>query len=115
MKNVVEEDSEFRNTRSGTRVITRGMEDFLTIKSHFEGNNLSFYTFFLKSEKPIKTVVRHLPLDTPTENIFDELVSLGFDVVRVKQMITTLRSPPEIPKTVNLPLFLVTLPRTAKY
>jgi hypothetical protein len=90
------------------------MADFLAIRSHFEGNSLSFYTFFPKSEKPIKAVVRHLSLDTPTENICDGLVSLGFDVVRVKQMTTTFRSPPEIPKTVNLPLFLVTLPRTAK-
>jgi hypothetical protein len=90
------------------------MADFLAVKSHFEGNNLSFYTLFSKSENPIKTVIRHLPLNTPAEDICDGLVSLGFDVVSVKQMTTTRRSPPEEPKILNLPLFLVTLPRTAK-
>jgi hypothetical protein len=90
------------------------MADFLAIKSYFEGNNLSFFTFHPKSEKPIKAVIRHLPINTPAEDICDGLVSLGFDVVNVKQMTTTRRSPPEVPKISNLPLFLVTLPRTAK-
>jgi hypothetical protein len=89
------------------------MADFLAIKSHFEGNNFSFYTF-PKSEKPIKAAIRHLPINTPAEDICDALVTLGFDVVSVKQMTTTRRSPPEVSKTINLPLFLVTLPRTAK-
>jgi hypothetical protein len=42
-------------------------------------------------------------------------VSLDFDVVSVKQMITTCYSPPEESKIINLPLFLVTLPRSAKF
>jgi hypothetical protein len=71
----MKEDFEFRNTRNGTRVITRGMADFLAVKSHFEGNNLSFYNFFPKSEKPIKAVIRHLPINTPAEDIFDGLVN----------------------------------------
>jgi hypothetical protein len=90
------------------------MADFLAIKSHFEGNNLSFYTFFPKSEKPIKAAIRHLPLNTPAEDICDGLVSLGFVVFSVKQMTTTRRSPPEVSQTINLPLFFVTLPKTAK-
>jgi hypothetical protein len=65
LKNVAKEDFEFRNTRSGTRVITRSMADFLAVKSRFEGNNLSFFTFYHKSEKPIKAVIRHLPINTP--------------------------------------------------
>jgi hypothetical protein len=59
-------------------------------------------------------VIRHLPYTTPAEDISDVLVSLGFDVVSVKQMTSTRRSPPEESKVINLPLFLVTLPRTAK-
>jgi hypothetical protein len=90
------------------------MADFLAIKSHFEGNNLSFFTFYPKCEKPIKAVIRHLPVNTPAEDICDGLVSLGFDVVNVKQMTTTSGTPSEEPKLSNLPLFLVTLPRTAK-
>jgi hypothetical protein len=78
------------------------MVDFLGVKSHLETNNLSFYTFYPKSEKPIKAVIRHLPINTPAEDIYDGLVSLGFDVVS------------EEPEVTNLPLFLITLPRSAK-
>jgi hypothetical protein len=59
-------------------------------------------------------LIRHLPHNTPAEDISDGLVSLGFDVVSVKQMTATRGSPPEESKIINLSLFLVTLPRTAR-
>jgi hypothetical protein len=59
-------------------------------------------------------VIRPLPQNTPAENISDGLVNLGFDVISVKQMTATRRPHPEGSKTANLPLFLITLPRTAK-
>jgi hypothetical protein len=62
----------------------------------------------------MKAVIRHLPHNTPAEDISDGLVSLGFDVITVKQMTATHRSLPDGPKTINLPLFLITLPRRAK-
>jgi hypothetical protein len=65
-----------------------------TVKSHFEKNNLSYLTIYPKSEKPIKAVIRHLPQNTPAEDICDGLMSLGFNVISVKQMTTTRRSPP---------------------
>jgi hypothetical protein len=86
------------------------MADFQFVKSHFDGQNLSYYSFFPKSEKPIEAVIRHLPHNTTA----DGLVSLGFDVVSVKQMTVTHCSPPEECKIINLPLFLVTLLRIAK-
>jgi hypothetical protein len=60
LKNVVKADFEFRITRIGTRVITKGMADFEAVKSHFSNNNLSYFSFFPKSQKPIKAVIRHL-------------------------------------------------------
>jgi hypothetical protein len=59
-------------------------------------------------------VIRHLPHNAPAKDISDGLKSLGFDVVSVKNMIATRRSPPEESKIIYLPLFLVTLSRTAK-
>jgi hypothetical protein len=53
VKGMVSENFEFRSTRNGTRVITRSMGDFQFVKSHFDGQNLSYYTF-QKSDKPIK-------------------------------------------------------------
>jgi hypothetical protein len=97
----VKEDFEFRNTRNGTRIITRGMVDFLAVKFHFEKNILAYFIFYAKSEKPIKAVIRHLPPNTPAEDICGGLVSLGFDVISLKQMTTTRRSPPVESKITN--------------
>jgi hypothetical protein len=114
LKSVISEDFEFSSTRNGARVITRGVADFQSVKFYFDGQNLSYFSFYPKSEKPINAVIRHLPQDTPAEDISDGLVSLVFDVFSVKQMTTTRRSPPEESKVIILRLFLVTLPRTAK-
>jgi hypothetical protein len=90
------------------------MSDFQYIKTYFDNHSLQFYTFLPISEKPIQAVIRHLPYTTPAEDISDGLVSLDFVAVSVKQMTSIRRSPPEESKTINLALFLVTLPRTAK-
>jgi hypothetical protein len=73
LKIVVKENFEFRCTRNGTRVITRSMADFQSVKSHFDAHNLSYYSFYPKSEKPMKAVIRHLPHITPAEDISDGL------------------------------------------
>lgn len=114
LKTVVKEDFEFRNTRNGTRVITKGMADFEAVKTHFTNNSLSFYSFYPKSQKPIKAVIRHLPPNTPAEDISEGLMNRGFDVISVKQMTSNRRSSTEGATARNLPLFLITLPWTAK-
>jgi hypothetical protein len=114
LKSVVRENLELRSTRNGTRVIARGMADFQSVKSHFDANNVSYYSFYPKSKKPMKAVICHLPHNTPAEDISDELVSLGFHVISVKQMTATRWSPSEGSTTINLPLFLITLPRMTK-
>jgi hypothetical protein len=50
-------------------VITKDIVDFQAVKLHFESNNLSFYSFFPKSDKAIKAVLRHLSNNTPAEDI----------------------------------------------
>jgi hypothetical protein len=62
------------------------------MKTYLEKKKLSF-TFFSKSEKPIKAIICHLPQNTPAEDISDGLMNLGFDIISIKQMITTLRTP----------------------
>jgi hypothetical protein len=112
LKDVAKQEFEFRSTRNATRVVTKDMLDFEAVKAHFHSHNLSFYSFFPKSEKPIKAVIRHLPINTPAEDIPEGLGDLGFDVVSVRQLSTTrwaLEGTPAI-----LPLFLVTLPRNPK-
>jgi hypothetical protein len=114
LKSVVKGDFEFRSTRNGTRVVTKGMADFEAVKSYFTNNNLSFYSFFPKFQKPIKAVIRHLPPNTLAEDISDGLVNRRFDVISVKQMTSNRRSSSEGVTTRNFPLFLITLSRTAE-
>jgi hypothetical protein len=52
----------------------------------------------------MKALIRHLPHNTLAEDISDGLVSLGFDVISVKQMTAIRRSPSDGSPTINLPL-----------
>jgi hypothetical protein len=90
------------------------MADFQSIKAHFDAHNLSYYSFYPKSKKPMKAVIRHLPYNTLSEDLSDGLVSLGFDVISVMQMTATRQSPSDGSTTIILPLFLITLPRKTK-
>jgi hypothetical protein len=114
LKGVLKDNIEFRSTRNGTRIITKTMANFSAFKSYTEKNNLAYFTFYTKSLKPIKAVIHHLPLNTLAEDISDILVSRSFDIISVKQMTVTCHSPHEGTTTINIPLFLITLPRTAK-
>jgi hypothetical protein len=91
LQSVVKENFEFRSTRNGTRIITRNTEKFQSVKPHFDANNMSYYSFYPKSEKPLQAMIRHLPYNTPAEDISDRLVSFGFDVISVNQMTATRR------------------------
>jgi hypothetical protein len=89
------------------------MTDF-SIRKYLEQNNLSYFTFFPKSGKPMKTVVRNLPANNLAQDISEGLVDLGFDIISVKQKATGRRSKSEGSIPQQLPLFLITLPRTEK-
>jgi hypothetical protein len=78
---------EFRNTRNGTRVVTKELSDFSAIKAFFQKENLSFSTFHPKSLKLIKAVIRHHPSLTPAEEIYEALQELGFDIISVKHKV----------------------------
>jgi hypothetical protein len=94
LKGVLKDNSEFHSIRNETRIITKTMADFSAFKSYLEKNNLAYFTFYPKTLKPIKAVIHYLPLNTSAEDISDGLVSMGFDVVRVKQMTAICQSPP---------------------
>jgi hypothetical protein len=77
-------------------------------------NNFHYFTFSANSGKPIKAVIRHLPPDTPAEDISDSLEDLGFDVINVWQMTATRRAHNGQTHVEPLSLFLVTLTRNIK-
>jgi DNA replicative helicase MCM subunit Mcm2 (Cdc46/Mcm family) len=97
---------EFRNTRSGTRIITKEMADYLAMKSYLEKHNLQYFTFSPNSEKPIKAVIRHLPPDS--------LEDMDFNVIYMRQLTTNRTAPNGQTHVETLSLFLVTLIRKLK-
>jgi hypothetical protein len=74
LKGIAKQQFEFRSTRNGTRVTTKDMVDYQSVKGHFEANNLLYYIFYLKFERPIKAVIRHLTISTPAKCIVQGLV-----------------------------------------
>jgi hypothetical protein len=86
LRGFVKGSFDFRNTRNGTRVVTKEMSDVSAVKAYCQKENLSFYTFHPKSLKPIEAVIRHLPSLTPAEEIYKALEKLGFDIISIKQM-----------------------------
>jgi hypothetical protein len=114
LKEHVKGQHEFRNTRNGTRVITKEMPDYLAMISYLEKNNLQYFTFFPNSAKPIKAVIRQLPPDMPAEDISDSLEDLGFNVINMMQLTTNRRAPNGQTHVEPLLLFLVTLTRNVK-
>jgi hypothetical protein len=66
LKGVARQNFELRNTRSGTRVVTKDMVDCQAVKEYF---NQTYFTYFPKSEKPVKAVIRHLPTNTSAQYI----------------------------------------------
>ena len=108
IKTKLKGDFTIRNTRNGFRITTKNMEDYLTLKNHLDQDQTHYYTFHTKAEKPIKAVIRHLPGETPAEDIANELLALGYKVHNVRQMSTTRQQPEGDRQTQALPLFLIT-------
>jgi hypothetical protein len=86
------------------------MADYSAIKEYLSSQNLNYFTFYPKSLKPIKAVIRYLPGNTPAE-IYEGLVELGFGIISVKQMSTARQSQGS---SISLPLFLIAPPRSEK-
>jgi hypothetical protein len=114
LKELEKGNFEFHNTRNGTRIVIKEMADFSAIRSYFDDQRMSYFTFYPKSQKPVKSVIHHLLHSTPAEDIYDGLMNLSFDVISVKQMTTNRRPSVEGTIIINLTFFLIRLSRTTK-
>jgi hypothetical protein len=88
LKALLKENFEFCFTRNGTRIVTKEMADFSSICSHVGKNNFPYVTFYPKSQKLLKAMIRLPPFTIPLEDISDGLADLGFGVIRVKQNVS---------------------------
>jgi hypothetical protein len=56
------------------------MAGYSSMKPYLEKNNIHYFTFSPNSETPMKAVIRHLPPDTPGEDVSNSLEDLSFNV-----------------------------------
>jgi hypothetical protein len=87
-KGMAKQNFEFWRTRNGINVLEKDMVDCQAVKAHFKNTNLSYCTFYAKSQKPVKAVIHQLHQTSPAEGISDGLVGLSFNVISVKDMST---------------------------
>jgi hypothetical protein len=80
LKAVLTREFFFWNTASGTRNTTKSMADYKTIQNVLSQKGLPFFTFYIKGDKPVKAVIRHLPNYTLSEDITVALQKLGYKV-----------------------------------
>jgi hypothetical protein len=99
---------EFHITRNRARIITKEMSHFSATKLHFDYQKIPYSTFYPKFQKPVKAVVHQLHV-VPVWRTLG-----GFDIISVERMTTNRRSSAEGTTTVDLPMSLITLPRTAE-
>jgi hypothetical protein len=59
----------FRNTTNDTLITTKNMVNYNTIQKFLTEENLRFFTFFTKADKPVKAVIRHLLGNTSAKDI----------------------------------------------
>jgi hypothetical protein len=45
LKGVAKQTLELCSTKNGTRIVTKDMVDYQSVKTYFESNNISYYTF----------------------------------------------------------------------
>lgn len=68
----------------GICIVTYCVATYKAILSYLSEHSLHHFTFYPKSNKPIKAVICHLPINTSLDDITLALQELGYDVISVK-------------------------------
>jgi hypothetical protein len=90
---------ELRSTRKGIGIVTWEKIDSSAIPAHFCNTRIHYFTFHPKSGTLIKTVIRHLSVNTPAEDVSSGLEEVCLMVISVKQVTAIL--PPMREETAN--------------
>lgn len=60
--------------------------DYEKLEAYCIQQNKQYSTTIAKKDRPLKVVIRKLPIDTPTQDIYQDLVDLEYPVIEVTQM-----------------------------
>ena len=85
IKSMIQGDMKVVNTKEGLRYYLSSVDDFRTVKKHLETQKQEFFTYQIRSELPLRVILKRLPSRADPEGIKLELTNLGFPVRAVKQ------------------------------
>ncbi|GFW81725.1 uncharacterized protein TNCV_2883991 [Trichonephila clavipes] len=108
LKSIYQKFPDITNKSSGEfiKLITNYIEEYHALTNFLEDKDFEFFSLKPKPIKPIKIVIKGLPIFTKTHEIQSDLEEEGFAIENLSQLIS------KRTKTA-LPFFQVTLPRNA--
>ncbi|GFU84137.1 uncharacterized protein TNCV_4504361 [Trichonephila clavipes] len=96
-----------KNSGKFIKPFTKDVDEKHKLTNFLESDkDFEFFCVKPKSEKPIKVVIKGLPIFTKTQEIHSDLEEEGFSIEKVSQLISKKHKGP-------LPFFQITLPRNA--
>nr|CAD7427247.1 unnamed protein product [Timema monikensis] len=64
--------------KDGLKIQTSTLEDFKALQTFFKQTGQQYHTFTLPRDKPLKIVIKGLPPNMPTDEIKEELLTMGY-------------------------------------
>lgn len=99
----------FKAKASGefTKIFPDSQDSYKAIIEYLDNKQVQHYLLPHQTARPVKAVIRGLPINMDIQEIENELKSKEFDIIKISQMI-------RFRTKTNLPLFLIHLPNTQK-
>ena len=110
IKPILSGDLKVITTNEGFRFYTQTISDHRALKTYFEQQKKQYFTYQLRSEMPLRVMLRKLPNNVDTEDLKQELINMQYPVRSAKQ-ITKKEEDGTITK---YPLYLLELENTDK-
>nr|CAD7264019.1 unnamed protein product [Timema shepardi] len=73
--------------RDGLKIHTSTLDDFKTLQAFLKQAGQEYHTFTLPSDKPLKLVIKGLPPNMPTDEIKEELQTMGYTATDIRQIL----------------------------
>nr|CAD7432844.1 unnamed protein product [Timema monikensis] len=71
--------------KDGLKIHTSTLDDFKTLQAYLKQAGQEYHTFTLPRDKPLKLVIKGLPPNMPTDEIKDELHTMGYTATDIRQ------------------------------
>lgn len=91
-------------TPQGILIQSDTIDVYRLIQKLVKENEIKAHTYLLKEEKPLKAVIKSIPANVPTQEIYEALIDKHFPVNAIRQMVAKREG-----KDVPLPIFVLTL------